>query len=246
MLAHQLRYEQLVFWRSREAAVFIFVFPLMLFVLLGAVYSGTHEGRPVTDYLVTGLLTYGAANTTFAGLAITLVLRREAGILKRIRSTPLPPAVYFAGVLASILLVFTLQALVLVGLGRAAYDAALPAQPLQLAAALALGAAAFAAMGVGLAGLIRSSEGASAVVNVVVLPMAFLSGAFGPTRNLPEFLQAIADVLPLRHLVEAVEATYLHGAGFEAEAGSLLVLAGWGVVGLAVAWRRFRWEPRER
>jgi len=246
VFAHQLRTEQLVFWRSREAAVFIFIFPVMLFVLLGAVYSGTYEGRPVTDYLVTGLLTYGAANTTFAGLAISLVLRREAGILKRIRSTPLTPAVYFGAVLTSILSVFALQALVLLGVGRALYGATLPSQPLQLVAALALGSLAFAAMGIGLAGLIRSSEGASAVVNVVVLPMAFLSGAFGPTRNLPEFLQAIANVLPLRHLVDAVEATYLHGEGLGSEAGSLLVLAAWGLAGLAVALRRFRWEPRER
>jgi hypothetical protein len=48
LFAHQLRSEQLVFWRSREAAIFIFIFPVMLFLLLGAVYSGTHEGRPVT------------------------------------------------------------------------------------------------------------------------------------------------------------------------------------------------------
>jgi len=243
---HQLRSEQLVFWRSREAAIFIFIFPVMLFLLLGAVYSGQYEGRPVADYLVMGLLTYGCANTAFAGFAISLVIRRESGILKRIRSTPLPQGLYFAGALTSILLVFVLQSLVLMGIGRLAYDAALPELPLQLAAVLGFGAVAFAAMGVGIAGLIRSSEGASAVVNVVVLPMAFLSGAFGPTRDLPQFLQALADVLPLRHLVEAVEATYLRADGIGSELGSLLVIAVWGLVGLVVAARRFGWEPRER
>ncbi|HZG35199.1 MAG TPA: ABC transporter permease [Gaiellaceae bacterium] len=246
LFAHQLRSEQLVFWRSREAAIFIFIFPVMLFLLLGAVYSGTHEGRPVTDYLVTGLLTYGAANTAFAGLAISLVIRRESGLLKRIRSTPLPPSVYLGAALASILAVFTLQSAVLVGLGRALYGAALPVQPLALVAALAAGALAFAAMGIGISGVIRSSEGASAVVNVLVLPMAFLSGAFGPTRNLPEALQAVADLLPLRHLVEVVEAVYLTGEGLGGEAASLAVLAAWGAAGLALAVRRFRWEPRER
>ena len=246
LFAHQLRSEQLVFWRSREAAIFIFVFPLLLFLLLGAVYSGDYEGRPVTDHLVTGLLTYGAANTTFAGLAITLVIRRESGLLKRIRSTPLPPAVYLAAALGSVLLVFALQSLALVALGRGLYGAALPERPLALVAALAAGALAFAAMGIGISSLIHSSEGASAVVNVVVLPMAFLSGAFGPTRNLPDALQAVADVLPLRHLVEVVQAVYLQGEGLTAEAGSLAVLGAWGVAGLALALRRFRWEPRER
>ena len=246
VFAHQVRAEQLVFWRSREAAIFIFVFPVLLFVLLGAVYSGTYEGRPVTDYLVTGLLTYGAANTAFAGLAISLVIRRETGILKRLRSTPLGPPTYFAASLASILLVFALQSLLLVAVGRTAYGAAFPERPLELVAGLGVGALAFAAMGVGIAGLIRSSEGASAVVNVVLLPMAFLSGAFGPTRDLPDFLQAIANVLPLRHLVEVVEAVYLRDDGLATELASLGVLLGWGAVGLLLALTRFRWEPRER
>ena len=80
-----------LFWRSREAAFFIFIFPIMLFVLLGSVYGdGDYRGSPADDYLLAGMLGYGAANTAFAGLAITLVLRREAGILKRLRSTPLP------------------------------------------------------------------------------------------------------------------------------------------------------------
>ena len=88
VFVHQLRAEQLVFWRSREAAVFIFIFPIMLFVLLASVFDGDYEGRPVKDFLLTGLLGYGAANTAFAGLAITLVLRREYALLKRIRATP--------------------------------------------------------------------------------------------------------------------------------------------------------------
>ena len=95
MLAHQLRFEQKTFWRSREAAVFIFVFPLLLYALLGSVYGDEidFDGRrvPAVDVLLAGLFGYGAANTAFGGLAIVLVVRREAGVLKRIRATPLPP-----------------------------------------------------------------------------------------------------------------------------------------------------------
>jgi ABC-2 type transport system permease protein len=93
LFLHQLRNEQLLFWRSREAAVFVFLFPVLLFLLLGAVYDGTYRGHPATDYLVAGLLGYGTANTAFGGLAITLVIRRELGMLKRVRATPLAPAV---------------------------------------------------------------------------------------------------------------------------------------------------------
>ena len=246
VFVHQLRSEQLVFWRSREAAVFIFIFPIMLFVLLASVFGGDYEGRPVKDFLLTGLLGYGAANTAFAGLAITLVLRRESGILKRLRSTPLSPSVYLAGVLASSLVVFALQAVVLVVLGRLVFDAELPAQTAGVALTLAFGALAMAALGVGVAGLIRSAEGASAVVNVIVLPMSFLSGAFGPTRNLPRFLEALADALPLRHFLDAVQGVYLDGHQPWDHAGSLAVVAAWGVVGLLLALRYFSWQPRGR
>ena len=88
-LAHQLRFEQRIFWRSREAAVFIFIFPLLLYTLLGAVYGDDIDGVPAVDVLLAGLFGYGAANTALGGLAITLVIRREAGVLKRLRATPL-------------------------------------------------------------------------------------------------------------------------------------------------------------
>ncbi|MGZ4289661.1 MAG: hypothetical protein ACXVQZ_03480, partial [Gaiellaceae bacterium] len=73
IFVHQLRSEQLVFWRSREAAFFIFLFPLLLYVLLGSVYSGKIYGVPAAEALLAGLVGYGCANTAFAGLAIQLV-----------------------------------------------------------------------------------------------------------------------------------------------------------------------------
>jgi len=127
MLLHQLRFEQRVFWRSREAAVFVFIFPLLLYALLAAVYGGEIDGLPAADVLLSGLFGYGAANTALAGLAIILVGRREAGTLKRMRATPLPPAVYLAAVLLSTLVTFTLQAVGLLILGGLAFDARMPA-----------------------------------------------------------------------------------------------------------------------
>ena len=108
-LVHQLRFEQKIFWRSRESAVFIFIFPLLLYALLGSVYDNTIEGRAAVDILLAGLFGYGAANTAFAGLAIVLVVRREGGVLKRLRATPLPPATYLTAVLLSTLVTFALS-----------------------------------------------------------------------------------------------------------------------------------------
>jgi ABC-2 type transport system permease protein len=242
---HQLRSEQLVFWRSKEAALFIFLFPLLLFVLLGSVYSGTIYGVPAPQALLAGLIGYGCANTAFAGLAIQLVLRRENGILKRLRATPLPPSTYVAALLSSTLVVFALQTIALVVLGRILYGTPFPHAVGSLVLAVVLGAAVFAALGVATASLIRSGDGSSAVVNFILLPMAFLTGSFGPTRHYPRFLRAIGDVLPLKYFVDLVNAVYLHSHALWTKPGAIGVLAAWGAAGLVVSVFRFRWEPRE-
>lgn len=246
LFLHELRHQQLLFWRNKESAVFIFVFPPMLFLLLGAVYDGDIDGVPAVDRLLVGILGYGCANTALAGLAITLVIRRESGMLKRIRATPLPPAAYLAAVLASTLVVFSLQMATTVVLGISLYDAEGPESWPALVPVLLLGAVAFAGLGLGLASLIRSAEGASAVVNLVVLPMAFLSGSFGSTGGYPGFLQAVSDVLPLTYLIRLVEAAYVGGESLADDPAAAAIIVAWGLGGLAVASRRFGWEPRER
>jgi ABC-2 type transport system permease protein len=246
VFVHQLRYEQLIFWRSREAAFFIFGFPLLLFVLLGSVYTGEIDGYKASSVLLVGMLGYGAANTGFAGTAISLVNRREYGILKRIRSTPLPARTYLACVVLSSLLVFVLEAVAIVAVGRIFFGAHVPTHIVSLVLAILLGTAVFASMGLAAAALIRSAEGSSAVVNFFLLPMAFLSGSFGPTRKYPHVLRAIGDVLPLKYFIEVVKAVYLGGHEVWAKPGALGVLAVWTAICFVIAARRFGWEPRER
>jgi ABC-2 type transport system permease protein len=245
LFRHQLRWEQLVFWRSRESAVFVFLFPLLLFTLLTAVYTGRIYGRPASWALLAGMLAYGVANTAFSGLALIIVARRETGILKRIRGTPLPPAAYLTAVLTSIMIVFALQAVSLFVLGRLLKSTPWPGHLVSLVLTLALGAAAFAALGLALTGFIRSLEGSSAVVNIIVLPLAFLSGSFGSTRHYPQALRAIGDVLPLKYFLDAVNGIYLHGHELWDRPRNIAVLAAWGIAGIAIAIRKFRWEPRE-
>ncbi len=236
LFRHQLRWEQRLFWRSRESAVFVFLFPILLFALLTAVYNGRIDGRPASWALLAGMIGYGAANTAFAGLAITLVSRREIGILKRIRATPLPPSVYLTAVLVSIMIVFAIQVASLLALGRLLKSTPWPTHLPSLVLALALGAATFAALGLAIT---------SAVLNVIVLPMAFLTGSFGATRNYPGFLRAIGAVLPLKYLLDLIKGIYLHGQQFWDKPLAIGVLALWGFFGMAVAIRTFRWEPRE-
>jgi len=245
MLLHQLRTEQRLYWRSRESAIFTFIFPLLLFVLLGSVYSGRIYGVSASQALLAALLAYGCAMVAFAGLAITLVIRREQSLLKRLRSTPLPPRTFVAALLCSTLVIFALQTVALFLLGRVVFGTPFPSRVGSIAVMIVIGGVCFAALGIGLSGMVRSAEGSSAVVNLIILPMAFLTGAFGPTQHYPRFLRAVGDVLPLKYLVDLSNAVYLHHHSVWSKPGAIGVLVAWGAVGLAAALYRFRWEPRE-
>jgi ABC-2 type transport system permease protein len=250
LFLHELRVEQTLFWRNREAAFFTFFLPIVFFLIFASVYgdSTIEEGSARirgASYLEVGMIGYGVASTAFAGLAITLVIRRESGVLKRVRGTPLPPATYLTAVLASTLVVFAIQTVSILVLGRALYDVGWPHLPLSLALTLLLGAAAFAALGLAITGAVRSAEGSSAVVNAVYLPMAIISGTFFSPSSYPGFLRVIADVLPLTYFTRLARDVMLHGEQFWSRPEPVLWVAGWGAVGLAVALGRFRWEPRE-
>src|SRR5277367_2837617 len=115
---HELRAEQLLFWRNREAAFFTFFLPVLFFLIFGSVYGNDRiakEGNVrAASFLEAGMIGYGVAATCFAGLGITLVVRRESGILKRIRATPLPALTYLLGVLASTFVVFVIEAVLII------------------------------------------------------------------------------------------------------------------------------------
>jgi ABC-2 type transport system permease protein len=248
LFVHQLRNEQRLYWRSHELAFFTFLFPVLIFVLLGSVYGKdkiTKEHLKGSHYLLAGMLGYGLASTAFAGLAIIMVIRRESAIVKRLRGTPLPAWAYIAGALVSAMVVYAIEVVVLLVLARVLFDVPFPSRIFSLVLALALGTLAFSAMAVGLTTVIRSAEGSSAVVNAVYLPMAFISGSFWSPHAYPRFLEVIADVLPLTYFIRMTRDIVLFHEEIWHQGTAVGVVAAWGAVGLVFAVRNFRWEPRE-
>lgn len=245
LLAHELANQQRLFWRSRESAFFTFLLPIILLVVLGSVYGDEEiDGVSAASYLVAGMIGFGVVATAYAGLAINTVIRRESGVLKRVRGTPLPPAVYLGAAVLSTLIVIAIEVAIQVLIGRFAIDAGWPQAPGPLVVALLLGAVSFAALGLATTGLVRSAEGSSAVVNAIYLPMVFISGVFFSVSALPGFLEAIADVLPLTYLLDLVRSVFIDGEGLGSSLTAVGVVALWGAAGLAIALRTFRWEPR--
>ncbi len=246
LFARELHVQQRLFWRSREAAFFTFLLPIIFLVLLGSVYGDERiEGIQASTFLLAGLLGYGVIATAFASLAITLVIRRESGVLKRVRGTPLPTWVYLGALVASTLVVIALGSAAQLLVGRFVIGAGWPAAPASLVGSLLVGALVFAALGLAITGVVRSAEGSSAVVNAVYLPLTFISGVFFSVETMPGFLEAIAEVSPLTHLLRIVRAAFLDGEGLLSSPGALAALAAWGLAGAVLALRMFRWEPRE-
>jgi ABC-2 type transport system permease protein len=248
LFLHELRTQQTLFWRNREAAFFTFFLPVIFFLVFGSIYGSsviTKEHIKAAPFLEAGMIGYGVASTAFAGLAISMVIRRESGVLKRIRSTPLPAGAYLAAVLASTFVTFLIEAVLLIVLGRLLFSVAFPARPLSLLVVLVIGAGSFAALGLGLTGLVRTAEGSSAVVNAVYLPMAIISGTFFTPKEYPGFLRAIADVLPLTYFTKITRDVMVRHHHLWSEAGSVAIVLVWGAIGLVAAIRGFRWQPRE-
>jgi ABC-2 type transport system permease protein len=249
LFLHELRTEQLLFWRNREAAIFTFFLPVIFFLIFGAIYGNDHITKEhdvrAAAFLEAGMIGYGVAATCFAGLGITIVVRRESGILKRIRSTPLPGATYLFAVLASTFVVFLIEAVLIIAIGRFVFSVPFPGRPLSLVAVLLLGALCFAALGLGITSLVRSAEGSSAVINAVYLPMAIIAGTFFTPKSYPEFLRVIALVLPLTHFTQLTRDVMLFHHHIWSDLGAIAVVGVWGAIGLAAAIRGFRWQPVE-
>ncbi|TMM06578.1 MAG: ABC transporter permease [Actinobacteria bacterium] len=242
LFRHELRSQLRLYGRSRELAFFTFALPLIIFFLLGSVYGNDRikaEGNiRAADYLLAGMLGYGAIATGFAGLSIMLVIRRESGILKRVRATPLPAWAYVVALLCTTLIAFAFEAVCMIAIGRIFFHTHLH-NLFSLALALLLGAAAFTALGLALTTVIRSAEGSSAVVNAVYLPVFFSPHSF------PAVLKAIANALPLVYVIRLVRDIALHNQQIWNRPGDVAVIAAWGLAGAIIAARRFRWEPQE-
>jgi ABC-2 type transport system permease protein len=245
LFAHELRYEQLIFWRNREAAIFTFFLPVILFLIFGAIY-GNHRltkegGIRAASFLEAGMIGYGVAATCFAGLGITLVIRRESGVLKRIRSTPLPAMTYLLAVLGSTFLVFLIEAALIIACGRIFFSVACRAPRSCSRPRHRCGDN---TAGLGITTVVRSAEG-SAVINAVFLPMAIISGTFFTPRDYPEFLRVIAEVLTLTYFTKLTRDVMVRGQPVWSDSGAIAVVAAWGLIGLAAAIRGFRWQPVE-
>lgn len=249
LVARQVGYEQRMYWRNPASSGFTFVFPVLVLVIFASLNTNERVSFlgnvPYNQYYVPGIIAFSIISACYVGLATTLSIRRDSGVLKRKRGTPLPAWALIAGIVGNAFVVAFIITALVSAIGIVFYDVSLPAGRLPaLALTVALGAAAFCVLGVAISSVVPNADASPAITNLTIFPLYFVSGVFFPIDP-KVFLAKVGNLFPVRHLVQAIFATFDPRPHRPALAtGDLLVLLAWAVVGGIIAVRRFRWEPR--
>src|SRR5690242_11281623 len=203
MAWRQYRLERRMFWRNPSAAFFNFLFPLIFLALFGSIASGNQKDL---DIIVPGIAGMAVVSATFTALSYNITALRDMGILKRLRGTPLPTGSWLGGVMANAVTNAAIQIAIVIVAGHVLWSVDGLAAPLELVVFVAVGVGCFAALGVAFSHLIPNVDSAPAYVNVVFLPAIAISGVFYDADSGPAFLRDVAQVLPLKHLIDGLHA----------------------------------------
>jgi ABC-2 type transport system permease protein len=213
-----------------------------LFTVATRSVSGNSSGSYI-DFLVPGVLAMELmSNGLFSGLA--MVTYREQGILRRIRVTPVPTVLFLASRIVVQLLVLVVQLLLTLAVAMVLFQYQPVGGTGPAAATILVGALTFIAAGFFVAGVARTADAASAIANLINLPMMFLGGVFFPTSGFGGAFGFLIRIVPLGYLSSALRLTLSNGDGFPSIGGDLLFLVGTLVVATALAARFFRWDSR--
>ncbi|HVS28507.1 MAG TPA: ABC transporter permease [Solirubrobacteraceae bacterium] len=241
MTWRQYRLERRMFWRNPSAAFFNFLFPLIFLALFGAIL---HNNQKTLNVIVPGIAGMSVMSTTFTALAFNLTFLREQGVLKRMRGTPMPSSAYLAAIAANAVTNTALQIGIITIAGHAFLGIPWPHSGIELVVFTIAGVVCFASLGVALSHAIPNFESAPAYVNAIFLPVIFVSGVFYDVKHVPGFLRAIAQVLPLKHVIDGLSGAMVTGRSLSSNVGSLGVVLAWGALGVALAVRGFSWEAK--
>jgi ABC-2 type transport system permease protein len=251
IVVHQFRYDLRSFLRDKQARFTTLILPIVLLLVLVSVGGGDKSvvegGREikVAVFYIPGLIALGIVSASFANLVVDLVTQRESGVLKRRRATPVPAWALIAGRTLTAAAASLVTAAILLFVGAQVYDFAVPNSALPAAAVvIALGSAAFSTLSYAVAPLIRTAAAIQPFIQLVLLPLYFISGVLIPQSKNPGWVNDIATVFPLAHVAHGLHRAFdpTH-SGLGLGVTDLLVLAAWTGCAFVFAVRRFTWLP---
>ena len=225
------------FMRDRMTVFLVLLLPVSLAVFFGLIFGGSDINIYLPNMLGIALFWLG-----LFGTAMPLVQQRESQVLRRLSVTPLTPSALLAAHVAWRVTVGLLQAALFLAVGYLGFGVGIAGNKLLFVGAVTVGTLVFVSMGCFLAGLASSSEGVSAVVQIVNFPMMMLSGSLVAVEMLPAFFKPVVSAMPLTYLGDALRQIMVGAAPLYSLGLDFAVLGGWLVVLLVLAARFWRWE----
>ena len=261
--ASRIGYETRIYFRSGDQVFFTFLFPVVMLAIFSTAFSAMGNVGEAPDgtggvsqaaFYLPGMIAAGILLSGVQNLATDIATEKSDGTLKRLGGSPLPVISYFLGKMGQVLVTSVLQIALLLLVSRFLFDVTLPTEPerwLTFAWIYLLGIATSAILGIALSALPRTGKSATAVVIPIVLVLQFISGVYLSFTMLPEWLQNVASVFPLKWIAQGMRSVFLpEGFASQEPSGAwelptvALVLAVWAVVGLVLTRLTFRWVRR--
>ncbi|HEY7375651.1 MAG TPA: ABC transporter permease [Polyangia bacterium] len=199
------------------------------------------RGARYIDFLIPGLIGMNLMSGSMWGIGWVLVNMRVRKLLKRLLAAPMRRRHLFYGQALARLVMIPIELTVILIFARLAFDVRMTGSWLALALVSLTGSASFAGVAILVASRAQNSETVSGLMNLVMLPMFVLSGVFFSSGHFPAFMQPAINALPLTALCNGLRAVIVDGAGVAGIAGSLAVMAAWGLLSFAAGLRLFRW-----
>ena len=207
LVGHQVRYEQLSFWLNPIGAIFTIGFSTVFLVIFESTAGKSTVkalgGIKLIQYYVPGFVAYGIMSSCFSVLSITIVNRREMGLLKRLRLSPAPTWILMSAVFINTMIVCVIQIVLMLAVGRA-YGVHGPADWVPFLLAVAVGMFGFTALGMGVSTLVPNADAAGPVINIVFFVVLAFSGLYYPITS-GSTLANITDYLPVRRLIVSLQ-----------------------------------------
>ncbi|MEV7225849.1 ABC transporter permease [Polymorphospora sp. NPDC051019] len=236
--------ETRLFFREPMSVGFALAFPPLLLVIFGAIPSFREPdpdlgGLRILDLYAPIVVAMGITMFAMTGLPQQFATYREKGILRRMRTTPVRPAVMLGAQLLMSTLLSVVTMLVVLALGRLAFGVDLPRQIPAYLVAYLLSVLAMFAIGLLVAALAPSGRSAGAAGTVLLFPIMFFAGLWLPREAMNDVLRTISDFTPLGAGVQSLQDAT---AGHWPSLPHVAVTLGWAIVAGGLAARYFRWE----
>ena len=245
--------------REKEAVFFSFLFPILLLALFSVIFSSqfaesaAQDGMTAGGYFLPGMLSAGVLLTSFQTMAMSVTAERDDGTLKRLRATPMPPVAYFLGKVGLVAVSSTVQVALLLLVARVFFGVELPSTADRwavFALIFALGVFGGTVLGIAYSSM-ATARTVGAVVIGPMLVLQFISGVYIAFDDVPQWLQQVAAVFPLKWIAQGMRSVFFpeqlasaEMAGAWETGRTAMVLAVWAVGGLVLCVLTFKWFKR--